>query len=341
MAARRRLDSTLFAPGLLGPVAGADLARLSLPELPGLRRWLGGARRRGGPAGSNEDVLAALFGTSPAKAPVAPVSYRGATGRSPAAPVLRADPVFLRVETDHLLLFDAGALALSRDESDSLVARFNEFFADEGLRLEAPCADEWYLFGVDALEAGTTPLARVRARNVGPFMPSGQAGASLRRLMNEVQMLFFEHPVNKAREAAGQLPVSGVWPWGEGEMPGELAPAWDGVWAQSSYARGLAALSHTAHAQAPVSWTAWQGARAAPGRYLVVLEDALSPAVRGDVAAWLAAVERLDQAWFQSRTGTPTRLLTGDGREFHARRRWSLPWRRRGDIAALLRDGSG
>lgn len=341
MTARRRIGTTLFVPALLGPVAGADVARLSLPELPGLRRWLGGARRRAGPAGNTEEVLAALFATSPAKAPVAPVSYLGATGRSPATPVLRADPVFLRVETDHLLLFDAGALALAREEADSLVARFNEFFADEGLRLEAPCADEWYLFGAQALEAGTTPLARVRARNVGPFMPSGRAGAPLRRLMNEVQMLFFEHPVNKAREADGRLPVSGIWLWGEGEMPGELAPAWDGVWAASSYARGLAALSHTAHAPAPASWAAWRRACTAPGRYLVVLEDALSPARRGDVPAWVAALQRLDQAWFQSRAEAPTRVLTGDGREFHGRRRWPLPWRRRADIAALLRKGSG
>jgi len=86
---------------------------------------------------------------------------------------------------------------------------------------------------------------------------------------------------------------------------------------------------------------AWQRACTAPGRYLVVLEDALGPARRGDVPAWLAALQRLDQAWFQARAGTPTRLLMGDGREFHARRRWPLPWRRRADIAALLRKGTG
>lgn len=338
MISRERDEITLLAPSLLGPVAGTQVDQLTLPELPGLRRWLSTARRGGGLQGQGPELVGMLFGVDPSG--VAPVSYMGATGQQPATPVLRADPVYLRVETDHLLLFDAGVLALSADQAAALVGRFNEFYASDGLLLEAPRPDEWYLFGADAQEAGTTPLDRVRARNVGSFLPSGEAGARLRALMNEVQMLFFEHPVNEAREQAGELPVSGIWPWGEGLMPQSVPASWTGVWAGNSYARGLGMLSGAQVGGKAASWRDWCAPSRPPGRHLIVLDDALGPAQRGDVQAWTAALAALDQTWFQplveDRVGG-VRVVTGDGRTFEARRRrW--PWPARVSLVDLLRD---
>lgn len=338
MSPRERSEITLFIPALLGPVAGVQAGQLTLPELPGLQRWIGAARRSHGPSGQGSEVLQNLFGVDPSTAPVAPVSYWGVTGQRPATPVLRADPVYLRVETDHLLLFDASALTLSADEAAALVARFNEFYAEDGLRLEAPFPNEWYLFGADALDAGTTPLYRVHARNVGPFLPAGKAGARLRALMNEVQMLFFEHPVNQARGQTGALPVSGIWPWGEGTLPERLPVSWGGVWADDSYARGLATVSETHVGDRAASWREWTALSKPTGRQLIVLNDALSPARRGDVQAWTAALASLDEAWFQPLVKDKISgvcVVTGDGRAFYARRRlW--PWPTRASLSDLL-----
>jgi hypothetical protein len=45
-------------------------------------------------------------------------------------------------------------------------------------------------------------------------MPAGRDGARIRSLMNEIQMLLYEHPVNLRRERARQLPINGWWLWG-------------------------------------------------------------------------------------------------------------------------------
>ncbi len=330
----------LLVPGLLDPVGGADPAGLPLPEMPGLSRWLKGARVASGPAGNGITAVAELFGCATDQLPAGALSYLGATGRRPDGAVLRADPVFFRVETDHLLLFDASTLGLSAAEADALVTRFNKFYEAEGWRLEAPGADQWFLCGFDG-PVHTTPLDQVQARNVGPFMPEGEAGAALRALMNEVQMLFFEHPVNAEREQRGQPVVSGIWPWGEGgTLPEQLPAVWDGVWADDALIRGAASLSQTPLSPPPASWREGIETWKRPGRYLVVIETAAAPARQGDVGGWMTALEALECNWFAPMArerGLNVTLLTGDGRALVSGRRW--PWRRGLSLSALLSGG--
>ena len=331
----------LLIPGLLGPAGGVDVTGTALPEVPGLRRWLKGTRMATGPAGDASTAVAQLFGCTADQLPAGAVSYLGATESRPAGEVLRADPVFFRVETDHLLLFDAGTLDLSAQEAAALVARFNEFYESEGWRLEAPRPDQWFLCGFGG-SVRTTPVDQVQARNVGPFMPEGEAGAALRALMNEVQMLFFEHPVNAAREQRGQPAVSGIWPWGEGAaLPEQLPSVWDGVWAQDSLIRGAAYLSQTPVSAPPASWREGIDAWNRPGRYLVVIDTAAAPARQGDVGGWMAALEELERHWFapmaRQRRADVT-VFTGDGRALVSARRW--PWRRGLSLPTLLKGGS-
>lgn len=325
----------LLVPGLFGPVAGADIRQAALPDLPGLRRWLQKARSGEGLGGEGLARVAGLFPGVSEQCSAATLSYLGATGRAAAQPVLRADPIYLRVETDHLMLFDAGALEVSAAEAEALVSRFNEFYREDGLWLEAPRPNEWFLCAFPG-KVQTTPLDRVRARSIGPFMPDGSDGAALRALINEVQMLFFEHPVNRQREADGRLTVSGIWPWGEGHpLPDALPAAWDAVWSDDSLVRGAARLGGTTPQGQPAVWDDLAGGPR--GRTLVTLDAAQGPASRGDVDGWLQALQWLDDNWFQplSRHSGAVTLLSGDGRALEQRGGW-LPWRRGLSLGDLL-----
>jgi hypothetical protein len=44
--------------------------------------------------------------------------------------------------------------------------------------------------------------------------PGGARAGQLRRLGVEIEMWLHEHPLNRRRQAAGELPVSGLWLWG-------------------------------------------------------------------------------------------------------------------------------
>ena len=74
-----------------------------------------------------------------------------------------------------------------------------------------------------SIDCSTQPPDAVVGHDVHDFMPSGRDGARIRSLMNEIQMLLHEHPVNLRRERARQLPVNGWWLWGFGEAAADAA----------------------------------------------------------------------------------------------------------------------
>lgn len=335
----RRLRLSL--PGLfdVGRVLVEDLASQS-PSLPGLERILS----RGRVDRSGEDW--------PEPPSAAALGLLG-EGRSPGeAYWLRADPVHLRPDQDFLLLWDATMLALSSRESEALVATFNRHFAEDGFELVAPVPDRWYLRTPGILDVQTVSTAAVTGRNIGHFMPRGQDATRLEQMINEAQMLFHDHPVNRERSGSGRLPVSGVWPWGGGSLADVpvAAPADEAdraILAEDPVLIGLAEHQRRAKGPVPASLDAWLGGTHADA--LVVLEQGTDCAREGDGPGWQQALEALDRDWWQpavhalaggqlselvlqSETLGRYRLTPGLNRRF---------WRRRRRLPPLLAGLSG
>ncbi len=95
-----------------------------------------------------------------------------------------------------------------------------------------------------AIDCSTQPPDAAVGRNVHDYMPAGRDGARIRSLMNEVQMLLHEHPVNQRRERAGQLPVNGWWIWGFGDGVTDGRSTRLGHWRVHGDDRWLRALAH-------------------------------------------------------------------------------------------------
>jgi len=60
---------------------------------------------------------------------------------------------------------------------------------------------------------------RVLGRNLSPWMPTATQAGSLIRLLSEMQMLLYTHPLNDARERRNALPVNAIWLSGTGALP--------------------------------------------------------------------------------------------------------------------------
>ena len=72
--------------------------------------------------------------------------------------------------------------------------------------------------GCDALSL--MPPHDITEQPVGPHLPTDDARfAPLRQLMAEAHALFADHPVNRARRAAGKPAATDVWFWGQGRAP--------------------------------------------------------------------------------------------------------------------------
>lgn len=120
-------------------------------------------------------------------------------------------PVHFQVGMDQVRLFAGEALDLDEATSRSLCAALAPLCAEDGVRLTVDSATRWRAEGPRLAGLALASLDRVSGRGVAAWQPRGPEGAWLRRLGNEAQMLFYTHPAHDARQAAGRLPVNGVW----------------------------------------------------------------------------------------------------------------------------------
>lgn len=70
-----------------------------------------------------------------------------------------------------------------------------------------------------ASDTGSTPPHDITDRPVAEHLPTGAGAAELIRLMERSRELFQKAPANSRRIAAGQLPATQVWLWGQGRRP--------------------------------------------------------------------------------------------------------------------------
>jgi hypothetical protein len=129
-------------------------------------------------------------------------------------PVWVADLVHFSLGTDRASLLDPDEMDLQPHESEALIAAAQPWFDGTGFALE-PLGPERCRI---RLPEGITP------RSYSPRMLAGQpldawwqldtAMRPWRRLLNEIQMVWHDHPVNDERAARGRPPVNGLWLYG-------------------------------------------------------------------------------------------------------------------------------
>lgn len=72
-------------------------------------------------------------------------------------------------------------------------------------------------------ETSLTPPHDITGRAIGEYLPRGEGGEFLRRLMEESAGFLPGEAVNRRRVAAGKRPANSLWFWGQGRRP-QLAP---------------------------------------------------------------------------------------------------------------------
>lgn len=338
----------LVVPGLLalGRLGRTDPALLQ-PAAPALAWLLARADVRPTPASSEEALFAAFGLPTPAATdrPVAAITRLADGGAVDDGWWLRADPVHLRPDLKGVWLADARALALEPAEAQALVVAFNQTFAADGLQLDAPRPDRWYLRLPADPGIRTCPLIDAIGRDIHPLLPHGPNARYWRTLLTEAQMLFYGHPVNQNREQRNQPLANGLWLWGGGHCPTDARAPAAGLYGHDPLVRGLARLAGAAVAPLPQHADDWREAAADETASLVVLEDARYDTADGDPAAWVARVAALDKTWFATckrwlQTGQLQTLWlepdNGRRYELNGAARWRF-WRR---IRPLVNHGA-
>lgn len=283
---------TLFLPfALPPPELAADLVRaLQTPSLAALLARPGHATRTtfddDARALPHELWLAQTLHLGP-QAAFAAAAMRGFhldPGPDPAAWLI-VNPAHIEIARSHLALHDLRKLHLAEDDGRALFASAQPLFTELGHTLLYGDAQTWFLRAAGWDQLDTSSPDAVLGMNLGDAMPAGDEARAFRRLQNEVQMMWYDHPVNTARASRGLAAVNAIWPWGAGGT-GASAPALS-VFGVPAY---LQALAQQVVIDPGV-------ALAKPGA-LLLCGTLTGPGLAGEWSAWLDAMHQLESALF-------------------------------------------
>lgn len=177
--------------------------------------------------------------------PVAPLALLGEEAQQAAGYWFVVHPVHFVLQRDYFTLGDA--VPLNAMEAELLAAALNQHFTQDGLRfVTSKTSDFLYLHVNDNVDVSTYSLSEVMGRDVGKYMPHGKHGMKFQALLNEVQMLLHDHPINQALEKRGLLALNSLWLSGGGCFeainPSAQTPAFQ-LFANDALSAGLAKWS--------------------------------------------------------------------------------------------------
>jgi hypothetical protein len=275
----------LFLPQQLAAYASADLS------LPALEKLLARARVEPLQVDTLEAWLCESFGVDGMA--IAPLTLK-ADGVQPGdAYWLRTDPVGIGMQRDQMVL--QADIALSEEEAAQLCESLNSHFSADGLRFIAPHPQRWYLQLDDAPAIATHPLPQVVGADIHAHLPSGADALRWHSVFNEIQMLFYEHAVNQAREQRGEIPVNAVWFWGGGKLVKSLRQPFARVAGDSelgkAFAQAAAIPVWNRTDPMPADWIAESG------DLLLVWEGLRSALQKADIGKWRDALQQFEKIY--------------------------------------------
>lgn len=256
-------------------------------------------------------------GAADDEAPLAPWMLLADGGTPGDATWACIQPVHVRIAHDHLVLIDPASLELTDADAAALYAVAKPLIEELGVRVEAPTPQRWYLSSKEfGTLAGASPL-RASGRNIEIWLPheahSGQRSRAWMKVQNEVQMAWFEHPVNEAREAHGLPAVNSIWFHAQGTLR-PVKRAFARVRSDSAATRGLALAAGAALEAAPDTFrtlaasadnaprnapeSAPNGAASEEAATLVELDPFSAAYIQQDWGRWNAAFAQLERDWF-------------------------------------------
>ena len=234
-----------------------------------LREWLTRADRLSDGRAGYLVGLGDYFQGIDANVPAAAITREFLAGDAAGASWLSADPAWVQPDMNGVRLLACGQLQLEMAEARALAAALSPVFDEAGLRLDISTPDRWHLKLPPGtpLPAFATP-EQALGEDLSQHLPAGAEGRRWRVLLNEIQVLLHQHPLNAQRRARGLAPVNSLWLWGGGRLPGPLHSDLRGVISDDLLLRALAGHAGVAQQARTVETVAGAGAG-----WLIDLQD--------------------------------------------------------------------
>ena len=210
---------------------------------------------------------------------------------------MRADPVHLRIEQNHIMLADSQVFRITAKEANELIQDINRNLGHDDFTFVSLQPDRWYIRLSSIPEMQTYTLDQVTCKNINNFLPSGVDSIVWHKMLNEIQMLLHEHKINQARESRGELAINSVWLWGGGKMPQSIQSPFTHVWSNDAFPHALALASNTKYSELPTNADEWLMTRP-QGDHLIVLDSLRGKVKYRNAYGWREALTEMERDWF-------------------------------------------
>ncbi|WP_343851302.1 phosphoglycerate mutase [Rhodanobacter soli] len=158
-----------------------------------------------------------------ADVPAAAITREFLAGDAAGGIWLSADPAWVQPDMNGVRLLACGQMQLGMDEAQALAEPLRPVFDEAGMQLEISTPDHWHLhLPVDTSLPCFAAPEQALGEDLAQHLPQGAEGRRWRVLLNDVQVLLHQHPLNARRQARGQAPVNSLWLWGGGRLPDAL-----------------------------------------------------------------------------------------------------------------------
>jgi hypothetical protein len=168
--------------------------------------------------GIGEAIVFHLLGF---QAPNSPAAF-SATSITP--PYIAIRPVSLHAGRDHVVLKQSDGSYASDIQLAELAAAIKPLFEQYGLALHTPYSADtsppqrarWFITptsedGQQFFELATSDSQQALGRNIDAYMAKGQSARRWRQLETEIQMTWFDHPVNSALRSKNLDELNSIW----------------------------------------------------------------------------------------------------------------------------------
>jgi hypothetical protein len=226
---------------------------------------------------------------------------------------LSADPAWIQPDMSGARLLACGHLPLSMDEAQALVEPLQAVFAEQGMALKVSTPQRWHLrVPADMSLPHFDAPEQALGEDLYDHLPQGPEGRRWRVLLNEVQVLLHQHPLNAQRRERSLPPINSLWFWGGGVLPSHIDTALRGVIGEDLL---LLALAH--RADIPTQRRTVSTVDAAQAGWLLDLQDQSADAIASE---WWPCLQTLSKR-------APLRLSFASGerclhRPWHRWRFW-------------------
>ena len=129
-------------------------------------------------------------------------------------PIYLAELTSVHVGRDRLSMCHPSMLEVSQSECDALFESVSMLWDDTGLSALPINARHWRVWLPTAVSLDSITPSAVSNYNITDWWPQDPSLRNWRKLVNEIQMVWHEHPINEQRVELGQPPINSVWLFG-------------------------------------------------------------------------------------------------------------------------------